>query len=340
MEGQRIYNAFNNIKPTDDAKARMLNNILMGTSEISPVGKDGLMKHRRLKPVLIAAAVVVMLLTMGAAIVRLTLPDVVFGEYVVPEQVYPAENGGERRVPEIIMDSISIQGVKDSPNQKALQEWTEFKAGYDPNNTLMYEADNSGYMPPEEYSAYGVYTQEMIDKVDEISQNYGLKLLGPLRMIQKEDKQIFWDTLGITQLHRKDANVDVYYHSGYFYDGGTFTFNFNITLPETDSAVSCDIRYSDKEYFDPAHFNVYDVENLETYNYKTADGTDILIILDDHFGTAWLLYDREDAVISLRLERFSTLHENSEPGESVEIITKADAEFIADAIDFNVKPQV
>lgn len=340
MERQKIYNAFDSIKPTEASKTRMLDNILMNTSEISPTGKDGLMKHRRLKPVLIAAVVVVMLLTMGAAIVRLTLPDLVFGEYVVPEQIYTDDDGNIRTAPEVRMDSISIQGVKDSPNQKALQEWEEFKAGYDPDNTLMYEADANNYMAPEEYQAYGVYTQEMIDKLDEITQKYGLKLLGPIHIVQKEEKQIFWDTLGLTQLHREDADVDVSYFSGYFYDCGTFTFNFNITLPENDSAVSCTIRYSVKDYFDPAYFNVNDLENIEQWNYTTADGTEILIILDNHFGTARLMCDREDAFISVRLQRFSTRPENSAPDEIRETITKADAEFIADAIDFTVKPQV
>ena len=341
MERQKIYNAFDSIKPTEASKARMLDDILMNTSEISPTGKDGLMKHRRLKPVLIAAVVVVMLLTMGAAIVRLTLPDLVLGEHVVlHEHTYTDENNVEITVPEVTMNSISLQGVKDAPNQKALQEWNEFKAVYDPDYTLLHEADANNYMAPEEYQAYGVYTQEMIDKLDEITQKYGLKLLGPLHMVQAEEKQIFWDTLGLTQLHREEANVDVNYLNGYFYDCGTFTFNFNITLPESDSAVSCDIRYSVKDYFDPAYFNVYDLENTEQWNYTTADGTDILIILDNHFGTAWLMCDRDDAFISVRLERFSTLPENSGPGESVEVITKADAEFIADAIDFTVKPQV
>ena len=104
------------------------------------------------------------------------------------------------------------------------------------------------------------------------------------------------------------------------------------------------MRYSVKGYFDPGFFCV-DINNVEQWNYTTADGTELLIIIDKHVSdhdedVAWLLYDCEDAFITVRLVQYSTDSSKTAPGENIEYITKSNIVYIADVIDFSIKPNV
>ncbi len=326
MERQNIYNAFDSIKPSSDAKQRMLDNILVSASEISPVRKDGNMKKISRKPFLIAAVIVVMLLTMGVAVVRFRASDLVMGESFFPGKTYTDKEGNEITIPDETRDRISLQGVQDTPNLKAAQEWHEFKDSYDPDRTLLHEADANGFVRPEAYHAYGVYTQEMIDKVDEIANKYGLKLAGAITIVQSTEKDIFFDTLGISRLHHEGFDEYVSYRSGYFYECGNFQFNFNIKTTG-NASLSCDMRYCDKAYFDEVSFSV-DIDKTKQYNYTTSDGTEVLIMLSDEW--ARIFCDREDAFITISIFNFSS---NS-------TIALEDVKYIADVIDFSIKPQV
>ncbi|MGN0556546.1 MAG: Gfo/Idh/MocA family oxidoreductase, partial [Acutalibacteraceae bacterium] len=64
--------------------------------------------------------------------------------------------------------------------------------------------------------------EEMLDKVDEIARKYGLELAGESAGVQAYENEIFFDSLGIDQLHRKDTDASVRYSAGYFYACGNF----------------------------------------------------------------------------------------------------------------------
>ena len=371
MERQKIYNAFDNISPSDESVNRMLDNIL-AASEISPERKY--IKRIGEKSLIIAAVVIIMLLTMGAVVVSLKINDFAVGKYVIPEYalqkkttfefthpkkivdnvsaLYELNSTPDNKVddkvviPAVTMDRISIQGTKDTPNSKALMEWLEFTDNYDTDHTLLREADANNHTCPAEYSAYGVYTQEMIDKLDEILEKYDLELMGTVTIVQSWEHAVFFDTLGIKQLHKEDSKADVSYGNGYFYECGTFSFSFNIEIPDSRSAVSCDYRYSVKGYFDPVFFCVSDINNIKQWNYTTSDGTELLIIIDRNItdeDVAWLLCEKDDAFITVNLSQFSTDPSKTAPTNSrahIENITKSNVEYIADILDFNVKPQV
>lgn len=74
MNRQKIRQAFDNIRPDEETKLRMLENILRQSSEIPPAGKDDTMKHKKMRPVLIAAIIALSILLMGSAVfVRYTI---------------------------------------------------------------------------------------------------------------------------------------------------------------------------------------------------------------------------------------------------------------------------
>ena len=56
MKKQSVVNAYQNIRPDDEAKDRMLRNILL-SSEISPGGMEDTMKHKKMRPMVLAALV-------------------------------------------------------------------------------------------------------------------------------------------------------------------------------------------------------------------------------------------------------------------------------------------
>ena len=67
MNRQKLRKSYENIRPDEAARERMLENILSKASEIPPAGKDDTMKYKRLKPmVLIALIALVAAMTVTA----------------------------------------------------------------------------------------------------------------------------------------------------------------------------------------------------------------------------------------------------------------------------------
>ncbi len=327
MKRRSFEKAYQDIKPDEAARERMLRNILSSASEIPLTGKDEIKMRSKMKPAVIAALIALMALLMGCAIVALNLQDMKIGDFLYSEDYYSA--------PEEHRDVISLQGYGNSPGKLAAQEWYEFNQTYDTDFTLAYEAEKSGFVAPEEYDAYHVYTQEMIDKVDEITEKYGLKLAGPIVLVQNYT-DIFFDSLGLEKLHHQDAPVEVHHGSGYFYGCGNFHYEFwinligeNVHWPHT---ILLSMHYSGKEYLDDTSFTVTDIEEAEQWNYQTKDGIGLLIVRSD--DAVRILCDREDAFLSVG---FDTVYE-AESGE-IDRMTKETIEQIANSLDFSVKPQ-
>ena len=122
MKRQSVQKAYEPIRPDDEARARMLQNILSSASEIPPAGKDDTMNRRKMRPLLIAAIIALSVLLMGSAIVALNLQDMRIGEFSYTEDAYVDDFGNYVEATEIVLDVISLQGIKDSPNQLAAQE--------------------------------------------------------------------------------------------------------------------------------------------------------------------------------------------------------------------------
>lgn len=57
MNRQKIRKAYEDVRPGDDARKHMLQAILLEASEISPAGKDDMMKHRKMNPLVLVALI-------------------------------------------------------------------------------------------------------------------------------------------------------------------------------------------------------------------------------------------------------------------------------------------
>ena len=295
MKRSDIKNAYQQIMPDEESRERMLNEILL-SSEISPAGKDERKMRKKMKPLVIAALIGLMIVLMGCAIVAMNLQDMVIGEYSIKIGDILDSEGNVVKEYYTVKDVISLQGIKNSPNQLAAMEWIEYEQSYVVDWNEERDAFEKGRSRV--YDAYGAYTQEMADKLDEIAQKYGLKLAGAQEAVQSYQNSILFDALEIENLHHENADVQVEYGSGYFYECGNFNMDFRLTLTKGQwpHEILLNIRYNGKEYLDTVYASIRNIESVEQWNYKTANGSDILIVMGE--GFARFFCDREDAFLT------------------------------------------
>ena len=254
---------------------------------------------------LIAAVIALTLLLVGCAVIYiLRVQDLKIGEH---SAIYTEQHSSEKT--EIKLDVLSLQGVKDSPNYLANQEWLLFTQSYEPELTDYWISE-------EQYWAYNVRNQVMVDKVDEICAKYGLNVIGnPWH--EHVDCNEFLPLIGVKSLLKADSSAILHIPQGRFFPGGSFTIYGSLTLPETANPVGVTYDYVKKDVF-------YDVfayisSNTTERNYTTADGLSLLLLESEESGM--VMIDREDCFISL----------------SIELPNGSSLENVADQFDFTIK---
>lgn len=277
-------------------------------------------RKRIRRPLLIAAIVALTALLVGCAVAyALSAADLKLGTYHHTMPHYIDADGNKVPEAEITRDVISLQGISGSPNFLAAREWFEFEQGYDPDHRLLDEADNNPITVSSDYDAYFVYTQEMVNKIDEITQKYNLKLAGEFAGFQEYEMGLFFDALGFDKLHRDDA--EIVYSSGYLYACGNFQVEFVLNMPDLRITGSC--RFNGKDYFDTVFASTDTNGAYEEWNYSTVIGQEVLILAGEH--NVQVFCDREDA--------FQSLHLNCGG------MTKDEIEQIVECFDFTIVPQ-
>lgn len=310
----------------------------IGTEFYEEAADTAQMPTRRKLPrqTLIAAILALMILLMGCAWVVMNLENQTIGEHSYTEPRYIDEEGNKIPETEKVMAVISLQGIAGSPEQMAAREWLEFERSYDPDMKLMDEADKNRIEISRDYDAYFVYTQEMVDKVDEIAAKYGLKLAGQFAGTNHWDTEIFFDSLGLSNLHREESGVAADYSSGYFYACGNFKNEFYITLPREASdwehQILVAMRYCTKGYLDTVFAYLHEDKEYEERIYTHPDGEALLLVTGNDF--AMILCDTENAFITVS---FGTTY--LDDGEVMHSMSDRDIELVAEAIDFSVVPQ-
>ena len=335
MKRRSVQRAYEHIRPDDEARERMLQNIL-NSSEIPPAGKDDTMKHKKMRLVLIAAIIALSILLMGSAVIAISLQEMKIGEYLSGKGEILDSDGNVLVEKEIVRDVISLQGFNSSPGMLASKEWFEFEQAYDADGQLIGDAEAAGYEAPRAYDAYLVFDQIMQDKIDEIANKYGLKLAGKQVLAQDYQSELVFDVLGIEDLHHEAPEVNVEYGSGYFYECGNFKIEFHVTMSDEVSdwphEILAGMRYCDKAYLDTVYFTVNDIDRAEQWNYTTADGIDILIAMSGN--QARFFCDREDAFVTVSL----FIDYCSDSGE-ISYMSKEAVQQLAEYMDFAVNPQ-
>lgn len=180
-------------------------------------------EHRKIparKLWLIAAVIALALLLVGCAVVYvLSLQDMKIGEKTITKQEHYGPNWVVIEETQITYDVLSVQSFSDSPNQQATREWQAYTDSFDPYD-LLEIPDEVRLSVPDAYSNFGCWSPEMMEKLDEIAQKHGLKLMGENIGTNQEYVTVLLDTFNLPDLLRpqpyadtKISSVGIYQHS-------------------------------------------------------------------------------------------------------------------------------
>lgn len=230
---------------------------------------------------------------------------------------------------------ISLQGYAGSPSYQAAKEWYEFEQIYDPDYKILTSLSEDEMIIPDQYQPYNCYTQEMIDKVDEICQKYGLETQG--KIVMPLDDGDFYSTLQIDRLVKENAAAQCDLSPVYFCQTGTFMLDCETTLTGENSPwpypISYQYRCVMKSDLDTAFLNVGDEKNYDQWEYTTGDGIQLLLAISE--DKALLIADLENAFVTMNIL-------NPRLGDVLageQTITRTAMEDFAEIFDFSYTPQ-
>lgn len=301
-------------------------------------------RRRFNKPLLIAAMIGLMIFLMGCAIYVLKMQDLNLGSEEVTYDAFDYDTmeylGKETYTQEV----FTLAGLEGTPTYLASKAWFEFKQSYDPDYKIL-ESVKSNYPEfPAEYDAYGLYSQDMKNKVDEILKTYDLKPVGA--RLEFRTLRNMLAALGIEKFQTAQNQVTINVDMGYCYENGNFGLTLNFTFPEAaenevDSTWG-NLRWNRSDCFSDELFAIQQTGDWKEWNYKTASGNDVLIIRSPSDWRGWILCKRADGILSLQVETRQDLWNNVDGKTWAEerFLTDKQMEQLADAIDFGIQPRV
>ena len=239
------------------------------------------------KPLFIAAIIGLLMLLIGCTAYFYSLQQLVVIDNtkeviaVVEEDI--SENTTEKfpeidAGPYVAEKVLSLQGYEGSPAYQALQEWSEYAIDYTIQNPeLRFSSD---YQRPEAYTDYPCYSQDMVDKVDEICSEYGLHLLGKSTFITDADGM---EANGLSGVLSDEAAPRCFY--GHLYEDGSFVASGELEFSgEYEKAVQFQMHNIKKDAFYTVHLGLNNMSDYTQWNYTTADGYTALLALSDRTG--------------------------------------------------------
>ena len=287
----------------------------------------------------IAALIALMLLLVGCTIVYvLRMQDMKVGEYSFYVPTYYDEEGNV--IPVESQEPITQLSLQKA-NMEALVEWVTFTNSYDPDLSIAQAADkaaregssDSPWNFPDNYHlTYGCYSQEMVDRLDEIVKKYDLKLLSEYIVFNWWESSALLNSLSIDGLLYDDSGAE--YWDGDLHLEGTLDINIFLTQDMGDwtwERGMASYRYSLKEYFDPETGSMRESYDYSQWDYTRKDGKTVLLVLNE--GTARIYADLPDAFVSIYLDPVIWVD-----GEEVPM-TQTALEQFAELFDLDVKPQ-
>ena len=293
-------------------------------------------KRRSLRrPLLVAAAIAAALLLVGCGIVyALRLQDMSIGKATYTQRF---DDKGKAIDPvEKSMDIITPYGRSGDAIQQALKEWYEFQESYDPDGALLTDEPDIPDIPNQYEYTYSCYTQEMVDKVDEIAAKYNLKLLKEWIPFQRYQSDIFLEETGIQSLLLPDSGAQITGMAGMLYPPYNFSMEFNL-VTENAGTLMTSYGYARKDYFPRAFPGGMDIDAYEQWDHTTPGGTKLLLALSGK-GQGEIIAEQENAMIMISIDGNRATSHTAYPDAS-EVMTKAELESIADQFDYSVQPK-
>jgi hypothetical protein len=230
---------------------------------------------------------------------------------------------------------LSRQGIADSPEFLANQEFNEFYDDYVANDYYGDQVPQEQDQWMEQHSRiYFCYTQRLKDKILEIADKYNLKLAD--EYYEDSNAQWLYAVMGMDDFMLDDSFDDpkaefIAYDNGAFLLQGTWgTANDNLYM-------DVNLLRTMKGYLSQGTMSFSDDQPMEQRSYITADGADVTIITGQQklsvFTTEgevpkqsniYIVYDGTDAFVTVS---FNSLN-------SKESFSEDEINSLADDIDF------
>lgn len=270
--------------------------------------------------ILLIAAVISVLLTGCAAAVAWRLQNLNLGKITY----VPSTSDHEKA-----WDVISMQGYEGSPGYLAAKEWMAFLTTYDEGGELLNAARYHDYEPPEIYAAYGCYTPEMADKVDEICAKYGLTPHGRLWSVLDIDIEKIFEATGIDDIRAAGVQDAFWMRNGSCYDDGSFVIRGNVQFQNREREDRFQMYCVKKGSFSYFTKFIADVDEFVQWDYTMGDGTPLLLAADA--DTVLMIADQKDYFITAELFAQESLPEDP-------AARKDQAEAMAEYFCFGIQP--
>jgi hypothetical protein len=224
-------------------------------------------------------------------------------------------------------DLIVLQGYPDSPEYKASQEWHEFLSGYDTDQAILNEVGNTLTEFNDKYPMYLVYSQEMADKLEEITARYSLTLHQSLTIVENAE-----ELYGVAGTGRFLVPSDLGGNAvlgGYVYDDGTFHYDGQAMLAG-GTMIDYQLGNYVKGTFSDTYLNVGDAGSYKEWAFTTASGLTVSLALGE--GKALVIAELDDSFVTVNV--LAGTSQDSQFGSG--IITEQDLEAFASLFDFKL----
>lgn len=201
--------------------------------------------------------------------------------------------------PEIKSEMV-LSGFTDSREYLAAGEWKAFVESYDPDGSILAQADPEGpddIKLDEKYDHYYAYTQEMADKLEAIAAKYGLRLYnsqaaGDMNLIA--EKLIVNDDAEFS-----DSAYNTLVDGCVFDDAGTFSYDGIFDASAGRPSVNYQFRCSVRGVFDPIFLNIGNIEDYQEQVIVTDSGVELAAGLSEY--KAVLIGEFDDCFISINV---------------------------------------
>lgn len=227
--------------------------------------------------------------------------------------------------PEIISE-MTLSGYTGSNEYMAAAEWNAFTESYDPDGSILARVSEEGFDDPEIdelFMYYSVYTQEMADKLHEITAKHGLSLHSGFKEVYLED----WNTaVGEFIVNDYEEFSDKAYNTilaGYMYDDGTFRYDGIFDAPAGRLTVDYQFSCSAKGVFDPIFLNIGDIADYKEQTIVTDSGVELAAALSEYKSV--LVTELDSCFVCINVM-----------GGAAAGITFDDLEALANTFDFSV----
>jgi len=221
---------------------------------------------------------------------------------------------------------ITLSGFTGSKEYMAAAEWSAFEEGYDPDGSILDQVDQPG---PDDcdidakYAPYPVYTQEMADKIDEITGKYGLSLHSGFEGFTAENYGTKIGEIVDNDYVEFSDNAYNIVFSGYMYDDGTFRYDGIFNAKAGRFSVDYQFSRAAKGVLDLVPLNIGDISDYQEQMIVTDSGVELAAAIS---GYKAILFTEFDSCYV-----FVNVLEGSDMG-----ITFDDLKDLANTFDFSV----